>query len=504
MAQIQNGCKHRVLALVSGGKDSCYSMLQCVAAGHEIVGLANLKPKNEKENELDSYMYQTIGHQAIDMYAEAMKLPLFRGSISKGSSLNTNATYTLTENDEVEALYNLLVDIRKEKGKDFYTAVCSGAILSDYQRVRVEHVCSRLNIVSLSYLWRRKQDELLDEMINDGKLNSVLVKVATLGLDQSHLGKSLGDVRDHLHKMHDKYGINICGEGGEYETFTLDCPLFFKSIAIENSSVIIHSADAFAPVALLGLDSLKLQSKSELDSQEFASQLEMLKFQKVKIKTPIDYTASEIDYPLTNDLMSKSENFVRLAPILAAITCDSEETIDLIINAFKDLKGRNGWFALSNLTSCHFHPAEATKTIFEALASILLSINASIKDNLVSVLVIVSDMQQYAEINKEYVRHFGLNPPVRVCIQADIDVPLTVSVIGYKNDCSLENTDQNGTSNPQNSRQVMHVQSVSHWAAANIGPYSQTVEIDGILHIAGLIGLIAGSMELVTGKLILV
>ena len=132
-------------------------------------------------------------------------------------------------------------------------------------------------------------------MINDGKLNSVLVKVATLGLDQSHLGKSLGDVREHLHKMHDKYGINICGEGGEYETFTLDCPLFFKSIAIENSSVIIHSADAFAPVALLGLDSLKLQIKSELDSQEFASQLEMLKFQKVKIKTPIDYTASEID-----------------------------------------------------------------------------------------------------------------------------------------------------------------------------------------------------------------
>ena len=58
----------------------------------------------------------------------------------KGGSLNTNATYTLTENDEVEALYNLLVDIRKQKGENFFSAVCSGAILSDYQRVRVEHV----------------------------------------------------------------------------------------------------------------------------------------------------------------------------------------------------------------------------------------------------------------------------------------------------------------------------------------------------------------------------
>ena len=82
MTQLQSGIKHRVLALVSGGKDSCFSMLQCVSAGHEIVGLANLKPKDENEKELDSYMYQTVGHQAIDMYADAMRLPLFRGTIS--------------------------------------------------------------------------------------------------------------------------------------------------------------------------------------------------------------------------------------------------------------------------------------------------------------------------------------------------------------------------------------------------------------------------------------
>lgn len=28
----------------SGGKDSCYNMMQCVAAGHRIVALANLRP----------------------------------------------------------------------------------------------------------------------------------------------------------------------------------------------------------------------------------------------------------------------------------------------------------------------------------------------------------------------------------------------------------------------------------------------------------------------------
>ena len=30
--------------------------------------------------------------------------------------------------------------------------------------------------------------------------------------------------------QHVQYGINVCGEGGEYETFTIDCPLFKKKI----------------------------------------------------------------------------------------------------------------------------------------------------------------------------------------------------------------------------------------------------------------------------------
>jgi len=33
--------------LQSGGKDSCFNMMQCVAEGHDIVALANLKPKDK-------------------------------------------------------------------------------------------------------------------------------------------------------------------------------------------------------------------------------------------------------------------------------------------------------------------------------------------------------------------------------------------------------------------------------------------------------------------------
>lgn len=52
-------------------------------------------------------MYQTVGHQAIELYSEAMDLPLYRRTI-QGSSLDTSRDYRETEGDEVEDLYQLL------------------------------------------------------------------------------------------------------------------------------------------------------------------------------------------------------------------------------------------------------------------------------------------------------------------------------------------------------------------------------------------------------------
>jgi diphthine-ammonia ligase len=76
-------------------------------------------------------------------------------------------------------------------------------------------------------------------------------------------------------------------------------------------------------------------------------------------------------------------------------------------------------------------------------------------------------MSDYAIINAEYVKNFGQNPPVRSCVQADVSTqsPLLMTAIGHK------------TSDGRHVKNVMHVQSVSHWAPANIGPYSQMAEV---------------------------
>uniref|UniRef100_A0A4W3HBB0 Diphthine--ammonia ligase n=1 Tax=Callorhinchus milii TaxID=7868 RepID=A0A4W3HBB0_CALMI len=236
-------------------------MMQCVAAGHEVVALANLKPVDHKD-ELDSYMYQTVGHQTIDLYSEAIGLPLYRHTI-QGSSLAIGREYTKCEGDEVEDLYYLLKQVKEKEGVE---GVSVGAILSDYQRVRVEHVCRRLNLQSLAYLWRRNQEDLLREIILSN-VQAMIIKVAAFGLDpEKHLGKTLEQLEPYLIQISQKYGVHVCGEGGEYETFTLDCPLFKKRIVVDSSEVVIHSADAFAPVGYLRFLSVHLENKPNVSS----------------------------------------------------------------------------------------------------------------------------------------------------------------------------------------------------------------------------------------------
>lgn len=62
-------------------------MLLCQRHGHEIIALGNLLPAAAGVDELDSYMFQTVGHNVIPLYAECMGVPLYRRHIS-GSSVH--------------------------------------------------------------------------------------------------------------------------------------------------------------------------------------------------------------------------------------------------------------------------------------------------------------------------------------------------------------------------------------------------------------------------------
>ena len=248
----------KVLALVSGGKDSTMNMIKCKAEGHEIVALANLYPPTGKE-ELDSFMYQSVGHDAIEAFAECCELPLYRAPIS-GRPVNQAYDYEPTVEDEVEDLFQLIRSVL-EKHPDI-KGISSGAIHSTYQKNRVENVCARLGLVSLAYLWGREQSGLLREMIESG-IKAVLVKTAVIGLDSKHLLRTIGQMEETLNQLKDQYGVNVCGEGGEFESLTLDCPLFPRfRMQIAEHKVVNHKQCSFAPVNYVKIKKISLIPKS--------------------------------------------------------------------------------------------------------------------------------------------------------------------------------------------------------------------------------------------------
>lgn len=238
----------KFVALLSGGKDSCCNVWKCEQEGHELVCLANLCPPEGTGEELNSFMYQSAAHGVIPQLAECFGVPLIRQEIT-GSAVCQDLDYIQGDDDtasrdEVEDLYELLLKVGREYPE--VKGVSCGAILSTYQRLRVEDVCKRLSLTPLTYLWQMDRNALLDDLCNNN-FEVVLVKVAGAGLEPyKHLGKKLSALRPQLHTLHHNLGLDLCGEGGEYESLVLDCPMFArtgKRLRIVSSEVLLDEED---------------------------------------------------------------------------------------------------------------------------------------------------------------------------------------------------------------------------------------------------------------------
>ncbi|KAF9919266.1 hypothetical protein FBU30_011079 [Linnemannia zychae] len=480
----------KVVGLISGGKDSFYNLMQCVANGHSVIALGNLHPKpQDNKDELDSYMYQTVGHDVIHLYKDCLDVPLYRREI-KGKPIEQGADYVRTDQDETEDLFELLSAV-KTAHPDL-EAVSVGAILSNYQRIRVESVCSRLGLVALAYLWQRNQEDLLSEMAQAG-VNAVLVKIAAIGLKKHHLGQSIGDMFPHLCKMNREYDLHICGEGGEYETITLDCPLFKRRIVVEESEIIIHSDDAFAQVAYLRFKKLRLEEKTEdeLDASWMSDMNLDPVWEADGLMIPIEEIVH--DKQNTHEHSDELENVISQG-VSQERKPSSYELFGGSLSKFMlhdddivcAIGGTTAFESPSFDGSRHLSISEETTVCLRNVQTKLEKINLSWTE-VVFMQVFVSNMADFGVVNGTYRNFFGINPPPRACVGANLPKPCRIQV-----NCTVI---RKGAI-PTKPRQTLHVQGMSYWAPANIGPYSQATEQAYHSFIAGQIGMIPSTLDL--------
>jgi diphthine-ammonia ligase len=203
----------RLAALVTGGKDSVLALYRAQKIGHKIEFLATMIPKRA-----DSWMFHFPNIHLTDHLSKAVEIPLVKAETSG------------IKEKELDDLEKLLASLDVE-------GVVSGAVASVYQKERIERICKELGLESVTPLWHQDPLSLLKEMI-DLKFNVIFVGVYAYGFDERWLGREIDSaVVEKLVELHEKYGISLVGEGGEYETLVLDAPFFKKRLQIVKSEI---------------------------------------------------------------------------------------------------------------------------------------------------------------------------------------------------------------------------------------------------------------------------
>ncbi len=570
----------KYVALVSGGKDSFYSIMECIRNGHELLACAHLSPRRQEqkdtfatveEEEEESYMYQTAASEAIPtLVEECLGVPLvIRQCV--GRSKNTSLVYDHgvkqeTDGDgdgdydgdgdndiedEVEDLYELLIQVKRQFPS--VQAISSGAILSTYQRTRIESVCSRLNLTPLGYMWRSgTQRNLLECMLKDG-IEAVLVKVASPPglMPQKHLNKTLGQLfyGGIFDRLKERFDFHICGEGGEYETLVLDCPLFQKKKLCLDEVEIVETDDGVGILKVLKCSAIEKEVGTEWTVEGNLLHQRIRDCADEEGDGPISPT-SEIDTidecqeSVTLSTTSKlrfvqlphikvlSGGLAHVSEIMSQRVPDVSDLRTNMVNFDADKADVEGELAVLE-AQCIFRTLRRTLSKMSWTSTNDYKSppyddedSATPKD-VVFVHLYLSSISHFAKINKYYQDFFGIVlPPSRSCvavgenvlrdgrrvmmdcmiqrgsgaymrIQPEANLDNIEAILPKKNALFIKQEKLN----PHHKlRSTLHVQTISHWAPVCVGPYSQANTLrSGLTFMAGQIGLVPGTMNLVDG-----
>jgi len=200
----------RLAALFTGGKDSTYAIRLASSAGHDVRYLVTMFPASQ-----ESYMFHYPNLEHTRLQAHSMGIQQITGE-TRG-----------VKEEELEDLRRVLSSISSE-----VDGLLTGAIASTYQRSRVERLAGQLGLEALSPLWGRDPLGLLRDMLHDS-FEIVVTAVSAAGFDATWLGRTLDEEAvDELETLWRRFGVHPCGEGGELETFVLNCPLFRRRIVV--------------------------------------------------------------------------------------------------------------------------------------------------------------------------------------------------------------------------------------------------------------------------------
>lgn len=199
-------------ALTSGGKDSILSCQKAIDSGKDVRYLVTARPKNRH-----SYMFHSANLDVVPVIAKVAGIEYVE---------------IVTEGNKEEELKDLEAGLAALD----IEGVVAGAVASEYQAARVKAITDRLGLELFIPLWHMDPEALLREVV--ARLDSRIIVTAAEGLDASFLGARFDEALIHrLKRVAVARRINIAGEGGEYESITLNAPFYSRPITYTTAQV---------------------------------------------------------------------------------------------------------------------------------------------------------------------------------------------------------------------------------------------------------------------------
>jgi ABC transporter with metal-binding/Fe-S-binding domain ATP-binding protein len=199
-------------ALTSGGKDSILSVQKAIDSAKDVRYLVTARPKNP-----DSYMFHSANLDAVPVIAKIA-----------GMEYVEIPTHGRKEEE--------LADLEAGLAALDVEGVIAGAVASVYQAERVKAITDRLGLSLYTPLWHMDTETLVREVAE--RMDAMIIVTAAEGLDESFLGARFDETLiERLKKVAKTYRINIAGEGGEYESLTLNAPFYSRPITYTHSQI---------------------------------------------------------------------------------------------------------------------------------------------------------------------------------------------------------------------------------------------------------------------------
>ena len=349
----------------------------------------------------------------------------------------------------------------------------------------------------IAYVFDRCHTISVLQIVASG-LDAVVVKVASIGLDpKKHLGKSLGSLQPTLRALNARYGVHVCGEGGEYESLVLDCVLYKRRIVIDASEIVLSVDDP--TVGHLRVLSAHLDDKSldgmccghEAAAEAIAaSQAEQSDERLWTLETP-SASASAGSSAQASSVACTDAHTRALDDSAATIRADVAAVLPRpLLPHTSDGVDDGGIIGIGGLcvhSASGDRPQRSAGDEAREVIGLLLDLLKArdlTPSTVVQVHLYVACMANFAEINIEYKRVFSHNPPARVCVgcplphgrQLIMDVLVhsspTKSMARGENETGDSSTaSESALSSTISDTEFLHVQGMSFWAPANIGPY---------------------------------